>query len=427
MMFMKAIVVSIGDELVLGQTVDTNSAWLSARLAEIGVDVSEHVTVGDDQSAIERVLREAAAQCEVMLVSGGLGPTADDLTRQALAAVMQAPLELNAEWLAEMQAFFTRLGRVMVESNRIQAMIPREAEMLWNSCGTAAGMAARIGRCRVFVMPGVPKEMKAMFELSVRPELAKAAGGSVIVSRTLHTFGLGESNVGELLGDLMNRQRNPSVGTTVSAGIVSVRINARFADAAEAGRQIEATETLCRQRLSTLVYGVDEQTLPQVVLGLLKERSVAAGRNLTVATAESCTGGLIAKYLTDVPGSSAFFRQGWVVYSNQAKTQLVGVPEVMLREHGAVSEPVVRCMATNAMLMSEADIALAVSGIAGPDGGTADKPVGTVWLALAGEGEAGVISRRFVFAGDREMIRDRAAKMALTLLRYRLLGAELPF
>ncbi len=424
---MTAIVVSIGDELVLGQTVDTNSAWLSRRLAEIGVDVIEHATVADDQLGIERALRDVAARCDVALVSGGLGPTADDLTRQALASLMQVPLELNEAWFGEMHAFFARLGRTMVESNRIQAMIPRGAEMIWNTCGTAAGMAVRIGRCRMFVMPGVPKEMKAMFESRVRGELGDAAGGSVILSRTLHTFGLGESNVGERLGDLMDRRRNPSVGTTVSAGVVSIRINARYAGIDEARRQIEATDELCRQRLGALVYGIDEQTLPQVVLGLLKERSAAAGRGLTVATAESCTGGLIAKYLTDVPGSSAFFRQGWVVYSNDTKTQLVGVPAAMLREHGAVSEPVVRCMATNAMLMSEADFALAVSGIAGPDGGTADKPVGTVWIALAGDEPAGVTARRFVFVGDREMIRDRAAKMALTMLRYRLLGAEMPF
>ncbi|MFI5380828.1 MAG: competence/damage-inducible protein A [Tepidisphaerales bacterium] len=424
---MNAIVVSIGDELVLGQTVDTNSAWLSQQLAGIGVDVLEHATVADDQAAIERVIREAAARCDALLVSGGLGPTADDLTRQALAAVMAAPLELNPQWFAEMEAFFSKRSRLMAPSNRIQAMIPRGAELLWNTCGTAAGMAASIGRCRVFVMPGVPMEMKAMFDSSVRKELAQAAGGRVILSRTLHTFGLGESNVGELLGELMARGRNPSVGTTVSSGIVSIRINARFASADEARREIAATEGLCRQRLGTLVYGADEQTLSEVVLALLKERS-GAGRDLTVATAESCTGGLIAKYLTDVPGSSSFFRQGWVVYSNQAKMQLVGVPAPVLREHGAVSEPVVRCMATNAMLMAEADYALAVSGIAGPDGGSADKPVGTVWFALAGgDGAADVTARRFVFAGDRELIRDRAAKMALTLLRYRLLGAEMPF
>ncbi|MGA2500410.1 MAG: competence/damage-inducible protein A [Tepidisphaeraceae bacterium] len=424
---MKAIVVSIGDELVLGQTVDTNSAWLSQRLAGIGVDVTGHVTVADDQQAIERAMQDAASRCDALLVSGGLGPTADDLTRQALAAVMQAPLELNQAWLAGMEVFFARLGRVMAGSNRIQAMIPRGAEMLWNTCGTAAGMAVWLGRCRAFVMPGVPREMKAMFDQSVRKELALAAGGSVILSRTLHTFGVGESNVGELLGDLMNRGRNPSVGTTVSGGIVSVRINARFPGDDEARRQIEATETLCRQRLGTLVYGADEQTLPQAVLALLEERSIASGRSVSVTTAESCTGGLIARYITDVPGSSAFFRQGWIVYSDEAKTQLVGVPPAVLREHGAVSEPVVQCMATNALLMSEADFALAVSGIAGPDGGTAEKPVGTVWLALAGDGAAGVSSRHFVFPGDREMVRDRAAKMALTLLRYRLLGAQVPF
>jgi len=225
---MNAIILSIGDELVLGQTVDTNSAWLSQRLASVGCGVSAHATVGDDQGAIEQAIRQSAPRCDYLLISGGLGPTADDLTRQALAAATGEPLELNDRWLAELQTFFAARNRPMPQANRIQAMIPRGARMIFNTAGTAAGIEASLEACRVFVMPGVPQEMKIMFERDVLPHIRAAAGGAVILSRTLHTFGLGESAIAEKLGDVMRRDRNPSVGTTVASGAVSLRINARF-------------------------------------------------------------------------------------------------------------------------------------------------------------------------------------------------------
>lgn len=418
---MNAIILSVGDELVLGQTVDTNSAWLSAQLAAVGCGVVAHFTVPDDQAAIERAIRLAAAQCDLLLISGGLGPTEDDLTRQALAAVMEAPLELNAEWLAELEKFFTARGRPMPESNRIQAMIPRGAKMIFNTAGTAAGIHAALPTCHVFVMPGVPKEMKAMFERDVLPHVRSASGGAVILSRTLHTFGLGESAIGERLGNLMQRGRNPSVGTTISGGVVSLRVNARFPSRAEALEQLERTCDACRAALGSLIYGRDQQTLAEVVGGMLKS---AAGAP-TVATAESCTGGLLGKMLTDVPGSSAYYGFGWVTYANRAKEQQLGVPSELLEKHGAVSEPVVTAMANGARQRSGSTYALAISGVAGPDGGTPAKPVGTVCIALGHPD--GCAARTFNFPGDREMVRERSAKMALTLLRYHLLGTRTPF
>lgn len=422
---MQAIILSIGDELVLGQTVDTNSAWISQQLARIGCPVLAHVTVADDQKEIERALSDAAARCDWLLVSGGLGPTEDDLTRQALAVVLGEPLELHQDWLDALQKFFRSRGREMPGSNRIQAMIPRGALPIQNNAGTALGIDARIQRappageaCRVFVVPGVPKEMRGMFELHVLPAMRSAAGGAVILSRTLHTFGLGESHLAEKLGTLMRRDRNPSVGTTVSGGIVSLRVNARFSSAEEALRELEQTSQACHEALGNLIFGQDEQTLQQVVGELLKGRA-------TVATAESCTGGLLAKMLTDIPGSSSYFSYGWVTYANEAKQKLLGIDEAILKDQGAVSEPAVKSMAENARERSGATYALAISGVAGPDGGSAEKPVGTTWIGLAAPDRT--TARRFVLAGDREMVRDRAAKMSLALLRFKLLGVPTPF
>jgi nicotinamide-nucleotide amidase len=463
---MDAIILSVGDELVLGQTVDTNSAWLSAQLAAVGCGVIAHLTVPDHQPAIEGAIRESARRCDVLLISGGLGPTEDDLTRQALARVLNQPLEANADWLAELEKFFTARGRPMPPSNRIQAMIPRGAEMIFNTAGTAAGIHAILAgedalaredtgtrrrgdaetagsnvneveprvaaspcprvpasssACHIFAIPGVPKEMKIMFERDVLPHVRSASGGAVILSRTLHTFGLGESAVGERLGDLMRRGRNPSVGTTISGGVVSLRVNSRFPTLSRAASELEQTADQCRAELGSLIYGLDDQTLAEVVGTMLK---TAAGMP-TVSTAESCTGGLLGKMLTDMPGSSAYYAYGWVTYANRAKEQQLGVPSELLQQHGAVSEPVALAMANGARQRAGSTYALAISGIAGPDGGTPTKPVGTVCIALARP--EGCQARTFLFPGDREMVRERSAKMALTLLRYHLLNEPAPF
>jgi nicotinamide-nucleotide amidase len=470
---MNAIILSIGDELVLGQTVDTNSAWLSAQLAAVGCAVPAHLTVADDQAGIERAIRESIPRCDYLLISGGLGPTEDDLTRQALAVVMGQPLELNEEWLAELEKFFSQRTRTMPPTNRIQAMIPRGAKMIFNTAGTAAGIDATVRRteedaetgsrgdagekddaetrrhgdagkaadavlfsasprlrvpasssspvCRIFVMPGVPKEMKIMFGRDVLPHISTAAGGAVILSRTLHTFGMGESAIAEKLGDLMRRGCNPSVGTTVSNGVVSLRVNARFGGLAQAETQLEETVAACRAALGSLIFGQDDETLQQVVGRMLK----SSPEGVTVATAESCTGGLLGKMLTDVPGSSKYYAYGWVTYANQAKEEMLGVSPEVLRLHGAVSEPVVLAMAAGARSLAGSTYALSISGVAGPDGGTPEKPVGTVWIALAWDG--GAEARKFLFPGDREFIRDRSAKMALSLLRYKLLRQPASF
>jgi nicotinamide-nucleotide amidase len=492
---MNAIILSIGDELILGQTIDTNSAWLSQQLAAVGCEIHAHQTVPDDQPAIEIIIHYAASRCDFLIISGGIGPTEDDLTRQALAGVLRQPLEPNEKWLHRMEAFFRKLGRQMPESNKIQAMIPHGATMIENTVGTAAGIDAIVqpqvyrsprakvpdkymdqmfgsgtsGRrkrlaeradelfrrfgypkpTRIFAIPGVPKEMKAMFTSHILPIISAAAGGAVILSRTLHTFGLGESAVAEKLADLMSRSANPSVGTTVANGLVSLRINSRFPSKEEAQNQLDQTTQACKQALGDLIFGQDEESLPQVVANLLTSNKQQVTSN-TVATAESCTGGLLAKLLTDIPGSSSYFTQGWITYSNQSKYERLGVSMEIINLNGAVSEPVVEAMARNARRLSKSTFALAISGIAGPTGGSPTKPVGTVCIALAfpplppgegrGEGRSPndpaprdnpslsqVQTRTFLFPGDRESIRDRAAKTALTMLRYHLLQKPMPF
>jgi nicotinamide-nucleotide amidase len=418
---MRAFILSVGDELALGQTVDTNSAWISQQLAAVGCDIVGHQTVGDDQPQIESSIAYWAERCDVLIISGGIGPTEDDLTRQAIAAVMGVELDLNQDWLAHMKQHFASRGRPMPERNNVQALIPRGAQMIWNTAGTAAGVRATVGTCELFSTPGVPREMKTMFTRDVLPWISQRSGGAVILQRKLNTFGLGESTVGERLGDLMDRKRNPSVGTTVAAGLVSLRINARFPTLDEGRRQLDETVAACREKIGDLIFGEDDDTLEAVVLKLLG----AGEEPITVATAESCTGGWLAKYLTDLPGSSRYFQQGWVTYTNESKSAQLGVKPETLGAYGAVSEQTVAEMAVGARERAGTDYALSISGIAGPDGGTPDKPVGTVCFGLAHAG--GVLTRTFGMFGDRDMVRDRSAKMALTMLRFQLLDKALPF
>jgi len=417
---MKAAIIAVGDELVLGQTVDTNSAWLSARLVAVGIMPTYHLTVADDLDAIAGAIVAASAKAGLVVVTGGLGPTKDDLTRDAIAKALDTGMELHVPSLERIEAFFRRVGRPMSDSNRLQAMCPVGAKMLDNDCGTAPGIEARFEPARVFALPGVPVEMESMFERHILPSLS-GRPGRVIRTGVLRTFGAGESTIGQMLGDLMKRDRNPVVGTTVSGGVVGVRIRSDFPSADLADAAMAETEALVRESLGDFVYGRGEETLQDAVAGLLKR----VGRK--VVTAESCTGGLLSKFLTDVPGASEFFSGGWVCYSNRLKVEQLGVRGESLAEHGAVSEAVALEMAAGAIERSGADYALALTGIAGPGGGTPQKPVGTVWIALAcaaGAGGGGMPRAKaalFMFPWTRELVRDRAAKTALNILRLELL------
>ncbi len=413
---MQAHLLSIGTELVIGQTVDTNAAWLAQRLAELGITSSRHVTVADDQAAVAAAVATAADEADVLIATGGLGPTLDDLTRFAIADVLAVELVPDEASLAALTEFFLARRREMPEANRVQAMIPRTATALPNTCGTAPGIHARHRRAEMFFLPGVPSEMRAMFENEVRPRLAGRTGGRTIVQHTLHTFGLPESVLGERIADLMRSDRNPHVGTSAADLVISIRINAAGADAAEARRLAAQDVEEIRRRLGRAVFGEQGETLAEAVGRLL----LASGR--TVSTAESCTGGLVAKRLTDVSGSSGYFVQGFVTYANVAKTRLLGVPTELIACHGAVSREVAEAMAVNCRRLSGTDYAISTTGIAGPTGGTAEKPVGLVYLGLATATGCEVQELCLGETLSRGAIRDRTAKLALNLLRLTILG-----
>jgi len=355
---MQAVIIAVGDELTSGATLDTNSAELAGRLTELGIAVRRHVTVGDDAKPIAEAVRSAAAEADVVLVTGGLGPTVDDRSRQGLAEAMGVELVEDPRQVERIAAFFTALGREMKPSNRTQALIPAGAEAIDNDWGTAPGIAARIGAARVYVLPGPPHEMRAVFAARVEPLLA---GDGRFVRRLIQTFGAGESDVGERIADLMDRRANPTVGTTVRDGVITVRVTARAPDADTAARAAETTVAEIRRRLGDLVFGEDDQTLGGVVGEALRR---AAG---TVAVAESCTGGLLGKLITDPPGASEWFVGGTIAYANEAKIGQVGVPADAIAAHGAVSEPVARALAEGARQRFGADWGIGITGIAGPD------------------------------------------------------------
>ena len=410
----QAWIVSIGAELALGQTVDTNAAWLAAELARLGVRTERHLTVTDDLGTIRDAVTQAADAAEIVLITGGLGPTDDDVTRQALAEAAGEPLVRHAASLEQIRAFFAARGREMIERNAIQAMFPRGAEPIENTCGTAPGIAMSLHDTPVFAMPGVPFEMKTMFERDVAPRIKSGVSAGVILSTVLRCFGLGESDLGERIADLMKRGRNPEIGTTADLGVIGIRINAT-ADSEPSARELLAdAEAELRSRLGRHVFGRDDDTLASVV------GAVLAKRRQSLSIAESCTGGLIAKLITDVAGSSAYFVGGAVTYSDEMKTSVLGVDPELLEAHGAVSEPVAEAMARGASTKFDTDYAVAVTGIAGPAGGSPDKPVGLVYLAVAEPGTATV--RRLLLGADapRHVIRQRAAMSALDLLRRRL-------
>ena len=409
---MRAVILSIGAELVSGLRLDTHSADISRALTAIGIQVVRHETVDDGAAEIEAAFRAAVAEADLVVATGGLGPTLDDCTREALAAAAGVPLDESAEAREHLVAWAKARGRTLSESNFRQALLPRGAGTLPNPIGTALGIEARVGKALVFVMPGVPAEMTQMLSEQVLPRLRQAAPGRVTVIRTVHTYGVPESVVGEKLADLMAPKRRPHVGTAVHGGMIDIHIYATGAPAEIAPLLESDAAAVCR-RLGDAVFGQGKDTLEDAVASLLAERRA------TIALAESCTGGLVAAKLVNVPGISEFLLEGVVSYADESKVRTVGVPEGLIRAHSAVSEPVVRAMAEGVRLRNRASVGLAVTGIAGPTGGTPEKPVGLVWFAVADE--KGTVAAKEIFAGDRALIRERAANYALNMLRLRLL------
>jgi nicotinamide-nucleotide amidase len=410
----KVAILSTGEELVRGAIADTNAPYVAGALRPFGAQVVEVRQVGDGLEAIGAAARELSSRCDLLVVSGGIGPTADDRTREAIASAAGVALREEPAALAEVEAYFQRMGRTPSASNRQQALLPAGATVVRNPVGSAPGFALTIGAALVVVLPGVPGEMRAMVAAAVVPLVRARNGGLGGESRLLQVVGLPESVVGERI-DAWMRRREPLVSVTVAAGCVTICAS-DTSDAAGRSRLDECMAAM-RSALGDHLFAEGDVTLAAHVVERLRES------RRTVALAESCTGGLVAAAITDVPGSSEVFLESSVVYANDAKSRSVAVPDALLREHGAVSEAVARAMAEGVRGASGATFGVATTGIAGPGGGTPEKPVGLVHFAVAGPDGTRHLGKRF--PGDRAMVRSFAVTTALDLLR-RALGCGPP-
>ncbi len=406
---MRAEIIGVGTEILLGQIANTNAQWMSQRLAEIGVDVLHHQVVGDNVPRIAEAISLAASRADVVLITGGLGPTGDDVTRDALAAAAGVRLVRTPEIEAYLRDKFDRMQREMPESNLVQADVPQGARYILPERGTAPGLVLDLtGGTRLYAVPGVPAEMREMMEGAVLPELRERAGPAGIVSRVLRVVGIPEARVGELLDDLFRSSTNPTVAYLASAGEVRVRLTAKAGSAEEAAALIEPAERKVRERLGDQVFGVDREELEEVVGRLLVERG------LTVAVAESLTGGGLASRMVHVPDSSRYFRGAVVAYSAEAKADLLGVSKETLDGPGMVSEACAVEMARGARTAFGADVGVATTGVAGPEP-LEGHPPGEVWVAVSRDHREE--ARRFVAPGDRDQVRRWAEQSALDLTR----------
>lgn len=420
---MRCEIIGVGTELLLGQIVNTNASWIGQRLADVGWDCLRHTVVGDNEARIADALREALDRADAAIITGGLGPTQDDVTREAIAAVAGVELARDPaieDWL---RTRFARFGGTMPAMNLRQADVPKGARTIENPRGTAPGLALEIGDKPVFAVPGVPREMEHMVDAVILPELAARAGeGRAIVSRVLRTVGVGESRIAERLTPIWDAAAdaaaaagggNVNLAYLAGAGEVRIRLSVAAPDRAAALRAIEPVEATIRAELGDVVYGTDSDTLESVCASLLTQQ------DKTLATAESLTGGLLSGRITGLSGAGDFFLGGACTYAVEAKTAILAVPPVLLDAAGPVSEAVAVAMAEGAREAFGADLGLATTGVAGPtehDG----QPPGTVWLAVADA--AGNAARRIDAPGDRVQVRNWSVAIALDLLRRRLLG-----
>ena len=416
----RAVIVAVGSELLTPYKTDTNSLFITDRLNGVGIEVVRKMVVGDEPRGLASALRHATTEADIVIVTGGLGPTADDVTRDVVADLLGVPLDESADIVAAIRSRFEARGLEMPEINRRQAGVPRGAEVLPNPAGTAPGLWLTAGECRLVLLPGPPRELRPMLDRLVADRLVSTTGGRRVQRRAIRTTGRTESHIDELARPIYGPlgARQPPVETTIlaSLGQIDLHLSTIGADPESGARVLDAAVAGLVGVLGSCVVSVDGRSLPQVVGELLRRRGAR------VAIAESCTGGLIASRLTDVPGSSAYVHAGWVLYSNEAKVAL-GVAPALIEADGAVSEPVAEAMAEAARAAAGVDFGLAVTGIAGPDGATPEKPVGTVCLALAGGGAAPRV-RRIQLPGDRERVRFQASQAALDLLRRALLRTK---
>jgi nicotinamide-nucleotide amidase len=408
-----AEIIAIGSELLTPSRTDTNSLWLTDQLNQIGIEVKLKTIVGDDDARLEEAIKDALRRSRVVITTGGLGPTEDDITRKIAARAMARRLQLDEKVLAHIREMFMRWGRAMPEINARQAMIIEGAEVLDNPNGSAPGMYVEHEGRSVVLLPGPPREMKPMFESLVKPRLAAKAGDVRVVRRMLRVSGLGESAVDEKIAPVYRQYANPQTTILFNRSEIEIHLTAQAKTEQEAELLLDGLAGQIEERLGDAIFAFRGEKLEEVV-GLR-----LAVNGFTLATAESCTGGLVAERITEVPGSSVYFREGVVAYSNEAKVRLLGVPFDLIAEYGAVSAPVAEAMAEGVRLRADADFGISVTGIAGPDGGSEDKPVGLVFIALSDD--AHTEHRKLLLPGDRQLIRWRASQAALDLLRRRLI------
>jgi len=414
-----AELVAIGTELLLGDLVDTNSRTVARALNGVGIDVLATHGIGDNVERQVRLIESVFARADLAVCTGGLGPTVDDVTREAVARLMDAPLERDEASLRAIEQRFAAMGRAMTENNRVQAMMPRRAFVLENPNGTAPGFVVSRGDGKVIAcMPGVPREMHAMLHERLVPWLVERyALTQTTVSRSLHTIGWGESSLDTAIRDLFESQRNPSIAMLAHFGwAVDIKMTARAADRRAATAMLDELEARVRERVRRGIYGVDDQTLPGAI------GAAVEARGWTLAVAESCTGGTISADLVSVPGISRIYLGGVTAYANEVKERELGVRPQTLAAHGAVSEETAREMAEGVRARFGASVGMATTGVAGPDGGTPEKPVGTVWFAVATPERT--VTQRQQFPGTRADVIRRASTAGLALMWRLLEGAE---
>jgi nicotinamide-nucleotide amidase len=413
----KAYIISTGTELLIGSTIDTNSVFLSEKLMALGIRVVGKSTVGDNAESIKNAFNTGLATADIVISSGGLGPTFDDLTKTVACEVMGTKLELRPEEAERIKMYFERRQRKMPDINLKQAMFPPEAKVLPNPLGTAPGMYLKKGDKVVVLLPGPPREMQPMYLNELEPllssdfKLVRKA-----LTRTIKVLGPGESQVEELIEDVMKNPEGCSLALIAKDGEVHIRVTAEGKDLKHSGAMLDSVTHRIKERLGNNVFGYDDDTLPSIAGILLK------AHNKSLAVAESCTGGLLGRLITDIPGSSSYFWGGIISYSNEAKIELLKVDSSILEKFGAVSSTIAEAMAKGVVKQSGADIGVAITGIAGPEGGTDLKPVGLVYIGLA-EGDY-CESKELRFVGERNAIRLLAAKSALDMVRRHLQQTE---
>jgi nicotinamide-nucleotide amidase len=412
---MKAQIITIGDELLIGQTIDTNSAWIGAELSKAGFDVYRIISIHDRREDIIYALNEASGKTDVVLITGGLGPTSDDITKQALCEFFNTRMVPDNEVLLRIENMMNRRNLQMNENNRRQAEVPESCRVLTNDMGTAPGMWFEQDGTIFISMPGVPYEMKYIMTEHVLPELSQRFTSQIIIHRNIMTYGTFEAKLAEILtGFEKELPENIKLAYLPASGIIKLRLTATGSDHDLLLNMVNDQVNKIYKIIPDYIYGENEESLEMVIGKLLRSQ------NRSVSIAESCTGGEIAYLITSVPGSSAYFKGSVVAYSNTVKTQLLGIEEDLLEKYGAVSEKVVQKMAKGARKLFNTDYAVATSGIAGPDGGTDVKPVGTIWIAVASE--KGISTESRIFGNDRLLNVKRFSLAALNLLRKHIIS-----